>query len=51
MGDRLVITGTVTGKYVEDGRHLVAVEQSARNQHDELSVVGSGVVQLPSRDA
>lgn len=48
-GDMLFIKGRVVGKYVEDGRHLVRVEQEARNQHDELSVVGSGVVELPSR--
>ncbi|MCD0502798.1 FAS1-like dehydratase domain-containing protein [Bordetella petrii] len=48
-GDMLFIKGRVTGKYVENGRHLVRIEQEARNQHDELSVVGSGVVELPSR--
>ncbi|MBO9357656.1 acyl dehydratase [Bordetella petrii] len=48
-GDMLFIKGKVVGKYVEDGRHLVRIEQEARNQHDELSVVGSGVVELPSR--
>jgi acyl dehydratase len=48
-GDLLFIDGKVVRKYVEDGRHLVAIEQSARNQDDELSVLGSGVVELPSR--
>ncbi|MBV7486243.1 MaoC family dehydratase N-terminal domain-containing protein [Bordetella sp. BOR01] len=48
-GDMLFIKGKVVGKYVEEGRHLVRIEQEARNQHDELSVVGSGVVELPSR--
>lgn len=48
-GDMLFIKGRVKRKYVEDGRHLVEIEQEARNQDDELSVVGSGVVELPSR--
>jgi hypothetical protein len=48
-GDLLFIKGTVTRKYVEDGRHLVEIEQEAHNQDDELSILGSGVVELPSR--
>jgi acyl dehydratase len=47
-GDLLFIDGKVVRKYVEDGRHLVAIEQSAQNQDGELSVLGSGVVELPS---
>lgn len=49
VGDMLVITGKVTGKRVENGRHLIDIEQAAHNQHNELSVLGSGVVELPSR--
>jgi acyl dehydratase len=48
-GDLLFIDGKVTRKWTEDGRHLVEIEQSARNQDDELSVLGNGVVELPSR--
>jgi acyl dehydratase len=48
-GDMLFIKGKVKRKYVEDGRHLVEIEQEARNQDDELSILGSGVVELPSR--
>ncbi len=48
-GDMLFIKGKVKRKYIEDGRHLVEIEQEARNQDDELSVLGSGVVELPSR--
>ena len=48
-GDMLFIKGSVKRKFVEGGRHLVEIEQEARNQDDELSVVGSGVVELPSR--
>ena len=50
-GDMLFIKGTVTRKFVEDGRHLVEIEQEARNQDDELSVLGTGVVELPSRSS
>ena len=46
-GDTLRIEGTVVGKRVEGGRHLVEIEQEARNQDGELSVVGGGVVELP----
>lgn len=48
-GDMLFIQGKVKRKFVDDGRHLVEIEQEARNQDDELSVLGSGVVELPSR--
>ena len=48
-GDYLIIEGRVTGKRVEAGLHLVEIEQQARNQDGELSVVGGGVVELPSR--
>lgn len=48
-GDMLFIKGHVKRKFVEDGKHLVEIEQEARNQDDELSVLGSGVVELPSR--
>ncbi|MDH1520957.1 MULTISPECIES: FAS1-like dehydratase domain-containing protein [Achromobacter] len=48
-GDMLFFKGKVVRKYVEEGRHLVEIEQEARNQDDELSVLGSGVVELPTR--
>ena len=48
-GDYLIIEGRVTGKRVEDGRHLVEIEQEARNQDGEQSVLGGGLVELPSR--
>lgn len=48
-GDLLFIKGKVKRKFIENGRHLVEIEQEARNQDDELSVVGSGIVELPSR--
>jgi len=48
-GDLLFIKGQVKRKFVEDGRHLVEISQEGRNQDDEQSVVGSGIVELPSR--
>lgn len=48
-GDMLFIKGKVKRKFVEDGRALVEIEQEARNQDDELSVLGGGLVELPRR--
>ncbi len=48
-GDLLSIEGAVVSKTVEDGRHLVEIEQRAVNQDGELSVVGGGTVELPAR--
>lgn len=48
-GDMLFFKAKVKRKYIENGRRLVEIEQEARNQDDELSVVGSGVVELPTR--
>jgi len=48
-GDMLFIKGKVKRKFVEGGRHLVEIEQEARNQDDEVSVLGTGIVELPSR--
>lgn len=48
-GDMLFIKGKVTRKYEEGGRKLVEIEQEGRNQDGELSVVGTGVVELRSK--
>jgi acyl dehydratase len=48
-GDMLFIKGHVKRKFVENGHHLVEISQEAHNQDDELSVLGSGVVELPTR--
>jgi acyl dehydratase len=48
-GDLLFIDGKVTRKYEADGRALLEIEQSAHNQDGELSVIGTGVVELPRR--
>ena len=48
-GDTLFFSAKVARKWIEDGKHLVEITQEARTQTDELSVLGSGVVELPSR--
>jgi hypothetical protein len=48
-GDVLRIDGTVVRKFVEGGRNLVEIEQEARNQDGEQSVIGRAVVELPAR--
>jgi acyl dehydratase len=48
-GDMLFIKGRVKRKFIENGKHLVEIEQEAHNQDDELSVLGSGIAELPSR--
>ena len=50
-GDTLFFDAKVVGKSVEDGRHLVHLEQEAKNQDGELSVIGTATVELPSRGA
>jgi acyl dehydratase len=50
-GDTLFIRGTISRKFVDEaGRHSVEISQQASNQDDELSIVGSAVVALPSRE-
>jgi acyl dehydratase len=49
-GDLLVIRGTVKDKRIEKGRHLIEISQEARQQDNELSVIGTGLVELPSRN-
>lgn len=43
------IKGKVTRKFLENGKHMVEIEQEAQNQDGEQSAVGGGVVVLPSR--
>jgi acyl dehydratase len=52
VGDWIRITGRVVSKDVgKDGESLVTIEQQARNQHDDLSAIGTAIVRLPSRAA
>lgn len=48
-GDTLFFDAKVTRTHTENGRHLVELEQEAKNQDGELSVVGTATVELPSR--
>lgn len=48
-GDALFIHGTVARKFIENGHHLVEIAQEVRNQNGELSVLGTGIVELPRR--
>jgi hypothetical protein len=48
-GDAIFIDGTVTRKFVEDGKYLVEISQQARTHRDELSAPGTAIVELPSR--
>ena len=48
-GEVLFIDGSVKRRFVEDGRHLVEIEQRAETHRGELSASGTAVVELPSR--
>ena len=48
-GDLLFFKAKVTRKFVDGNHHAVEIEQQAHNQDGELSVLGSGVVRLPTR--
>jgi hypothetical protein len=49
VGDTLYINGKVTRTFEEDGAHYVEIAQKAVNQDDELSVLATGTIRLPSR--
>jgi acyl dehydratase len=48
VGDTLYINGEVTRIFGEGGAHYAEISQRATNQDDELSVIATAVVQLPS---
>ena len=48
-GDALFIDGAVSRKFVEQGKHLVEIKQSAYTHRKELSATGAAIVELPSR--
>jgi hypothetical protein len=50
-GDALFIKARIIRTFQDEGRCLVEIEQEARNQDDELSVVGTGIVELPTSGA
>jgi acyl dehydratase len=51
VGDTLYINGDVKRIFAEGGAHYAEIEQKATNQDDELSVIATGIVRLPSRAA
>jgi len=48
VGDALWCGGKITGKRVEDGRHLVDCDIWGHDQNDRLSIEGSATVELPA---
>lgn len=48
-GDIIRIQAKIKKKSIDAGRHIVEVEQNAYNQDGELSALGTGFVELPSR--
>jgi acyl dehydratase len=49
VGDTLYIDGEVARTFAENGAHYAELRQKAVNQDGELSVMATGIVQLPSR--
>ena len=48
-GDTLYIDGSVTRKYISEGRKLVDFNLSGNNQDGELSIHGHATAELPAR--
>ena len=48
-GDTLICSGTVTSKYIQDGRHMVDCQIWLDNSKGERTTPGSATVILPSR--
>jgi len=49
VGDVSLCSGKVSGKRVEDGRHLVDLGLWIHNQRGERTTIGSATVELPTR--
>lgn len=50
-GDVIFIDGVVSRKFIEDGRCLVEISQSAQTHRGEASASGLAIVELPRRPA
>jgi acyl dehydratase len=50
-GDALFIDGRVSRKFIEDGKHLVEITQTAKTHRDEPSANGAAIVELPTRSS
>lgn len=46
VGDRLTCSGVVESKETEQGRELIRLQLTAKDQHDEVKLVGEAVVSL-----
>jgi hypothetical protein len=45
----IFIDGVVTRKFVEEGKHLVEISQTAQTHRGEASANGVAIVELPTR--
>ncbi len=45
-----IVKGSVTGKRIEDGQHLVDCDLRGENEAGEIAAVGSATVIVPSRE-
>jgi len=50
VGDTTWLKGKVTRKYVEDGQYLVDIDCWGENQRGEMTMPGTAVVVLPSKE-
>jgi acyl dehydratase len=50
IGDSHVLTGEVTAKRTEGGRHLVDIEMRGTNQRGDVTCPGTATIALPSRE-
>ena len=50
-GDVIFIDGTVTRKYIENGKHCVEIQQKAETHRGEMSAMGTAIAELPSRSS
>ena len=48
-GDVLFIDGRINRKFIDDDKHLVEIQQSAKTHRDEVSALGYAIVELPTR--
>ncbi|MDE2043471.1 MAG: acyl dehydratase, partial [Alphaproteobacteria bacterium] len=48
-GDVIFIDGSVTRKFVENGKHYVEIQQKAETHRGEVSAFGTAIAELPSK--
>ena len=47
--DLLFINSKITHKYINKNHFLIKIKQKTLNQNNKLSILGTGIVELPSR--